>query len=148
VTSSPPASPLGRTGRGDPSSLEVRAAPEPTWTPPASVPTGVPDSLEERVRLALRVVVLLDRWGPPGDNGSARWEATQQGLAESLSVTQGALSKVLSRLTAADVVTSDPRHVRGMARRVRVYSLTRDGEAMARDIRERFGLSSPRPWER
>jgi len=118
----------------------------PAWEPPASVPTGPPDSFEERVRLSMRVVVLLDRWGPPGDNGSARRETTQQGLAETLSVTQGALSKVLNRLRAAEVVVADRRHVNGVDRRVRVYSLTRDGERMAREVRERFGLPSPRPW--
>lgn len=141
-----PSSTAGASSDGPPAVLTVPGEPSPSWEPPPSVPVGPPDSFEERVRLSIRVVVLLDRWGPAGHNGSARREMTQQGLAETLSVTQGALSKVLSRLLAADVVVADRRHVKGVDRRVRVYSLTRDGEAMAREIRERFGLPPPRPW--
>jgi DNA-binding MarR family transcriptional regulator len=88
----------------------------------------------------LRVVVALGDAGPPGDNGSARRGSTQQGLAERLGVTQGAVSKVLSRMMAADVVREDRRHVSGLDRRVRVYSLTVVGQELEREIRDHFGL--------
>ena len=112
----------------------------PAWNPPLSLAGGLPRSREEQVRLSLRVVVHLDRIGPPGNDGGARREATQLGMAEVLSVTQGAVSKVLRRLVAAEVVGEETHHVRGLDRRVRVYFLTRPGGTLAREIRERFGL--------
>jgi hypothetical protein len=139
--------PVPRSREAHPAlSFPAESSPPP-WEPPSTVPAGLPGSFEERVRLSIRVVVLLDHWGPPGDNGSSRRETTQQGLAEALAVTQGALSKVLNRLVAAGMVRTDRRHVAGLSRRVRVYSLTRDGETLAREIRGRFGLPSPRPWQ-
>lgn len=142
-----PPNPVPRSGQSNPALSFPGESSPPSWEPPSTVPVGLPGSFEERVRLSIKVVVLLDHWGPPNDNGSARREMTQQGLAETLSVTQGALSKVLSRLVAAETVRTDRRHVAGLARRVRVYSLTRDGEMLAREIRDRFGLPSPRPWQ-
>lgn len=113
----------------------------PAWEPPTSVTKGPPGSIEDSVRLSLRIVIQLGRIGPPGDNGDARSESTQQGLAQALSVTQGAVSKVLSRLVAAEVVGHERHHVLGLDRRVQVYFLTRRGEELAREIRERFGLA-------
>jgi DNA-binding PadR family transcriptional regulator len=139
--------PAPRSGETNPPLSFPGQSSPPPWEPPSTVPAGLPGSFEERVRLSIKVVVLLDHWGPPDNNGSARREMTQQGLAETLSVTQGAISKVLIRLAAADVVRTNRRHVAGLARRVRVYSLTRDGERLAREIRSQFGLPSPRPWQ-
>jgi DNA-binding MarR family transcriptional regulator len=113
------------------------------WEPPLSVDAGPPSPKEATVRLALRVVVELARRPPPADGGTAQWQSTQQGLAEQLSVTQGAVSKVLARLVAAEVATQERRHVYGVTRRVRVYFLTRQGEELAREIRGRFGLTTP-----
>jgi len=112
----------------------------PAWEPPPAVVDGIPSSRQETVRLSLRIVVQLDRWRPPSDGGSARWESTQQGLAARLSATQGAVSKVLSRLVAADVVYGGLRHVHGLDRRTRVYYLTAQGAGLAREIEQRFGL--------
>ena len=112
----------------------------PAWEPPPSVPSGPPNSKDAAVRLSLRLVVQLSRWGPPADGGVARPESTQQGLAQDLSATQGAVSKVLARLVAAEMVRPERRHVRGVDRRVRAYYLTARGEALAREVRERFGL--------
>ena len=116
------------------------STPVPVWEPPPSVDTSLTGANADSVRLALRVVVQLDRLGPPGPDGTAGPEATQDGLAESLGVTQGAVSKVLARLVAVDVVSHERRHVRGRDRRVRVYFLSREGEGLAHEIERRFGL--------
>lgn len=85
----------------------------------------------EQVRLALRVVVLLSLSErlEPGD--VAPPESTQQGMAARLRVTQGAISKVLRRLSASDVVGHERHHVRGEARRMQVYYLTPRGWELA-----------------
>ena len=116
------------------------STPMPVWDPPPPVDTRLIGPNAESVRLALRVVVQLDRLGPPGPDGTAGPEATQDGLAESLGVTQGAVSKVLARLVAVEVVSHERRHVRGRDRRVRVYFLSREGEGLAHEIERRFGL--------
>jgi len=117
----------------------------PPWEPSRSVVSGEPGSKEDEVRLSLRIVIHLDQTGPPGDGGVAKRESTQQGMAQVLSVTQGAVSKVLSRLVAAEVVRHERHHVRGEDRRVRVYFLTARGEELAREIQYRFGLPSRVP---
>jgi DNA-binding PadR family transcriptional regulator len=58
-------------------------------------------------------------------------------MSEALSIRQGTLTKVLSRLVAAKVVEVDRRHVHGQSRRLNVYRLTALGESVARDIRVR-----------
>lgn len=98
----------------------------------------------ERVRLALRIVVHLHQFGSPSPDGEARPESTQEGVALALSVTQGAVSKVLARLAAADVVGTERRHVRGRVRRVRMYFLRPRGEELAGQIEQRFGVFVPR----
>ena len=113
--------------------------------PAPGVGSGPSQPNDERVQLALRVVVFLGRLGPPNNGGTARWESTQRGLAQQLSVTQGAVSKVLARLVAAEVVQRERRHVHGAPRRVKVYFLTRQGEVLAREIGQRFGWAPPLP---
>jgi CRP-like cAMP-binding protein len=117
----------------------------PTWTPPPSVAIGPPGPRTDQVRLSLRIVIHLDRVGPPNEDGAARPESTQQGMAETLQTTQGAVSKVLRRLVAVDVVRQQRHHVRGVDRRVRVYFLSPRGAELAQAIRQRFGLPSARP---
>ncbi|HTT73395.1 MAG TPA: hypothetical protein VMG99_04505 [Thermoplasmata archaeon] len=60
-------------------------------------------------------------------------------------MTQGAVSRVLARLVAVDIVCRERRRVRGVNRRVRAYFLTRQGDALAREIRDRFGLPRREP---
>lgn len=112
----------------------------PAWQPYFAGRVSSRGLREEHVRLALRVVVHLHQVGPPGPDGEARPESTQEGVALALSVTQGAVSKVLTRLVAADAVGRERRHVRGRDRRVRVYYLLPRGEALARQIEQRFGF--------
>jgi hypothetical protein len=122
---------------------EDGSTPVPAWEPPPSIDRRLAGANADSVRLALRVVVQLDRLGPPGPDGTARPDATQGGLAGALGVTQGAVSKVLTRLAAVSMVVSELRHVRGRDRRVWVYHLSREGEGLAREIEQRFGLPSP-----
>jgi DNA-binding MarR family transcriptional regulator len=93
---------------------------------------------EDQVRLALRIVVHLRTFGSLGDDGLGKPESTQQGMAEALSVTQGAVSKIVRRLVAADVLRQERQHVHGQARRVRVYLLTRVGEELAKEIQSKL----------
>lgn len=105
-----------------------------SWDPPAGMLRRVPTERREQVRLSLRIVIHLFWFGPQRPDDIAQPGATQQGLADALGATQGAVSKVLRRLVAANVVRSDRRHVRGRDRRVRAYSLSPRGEALARQI--------------
>jgi len=120
-----------------------RRSPLPAWEPPPSVAARTPETRREAVRLSLRILVELHRWRVPPDGGTASWQSTQQGLAQELAASQGAVSKVLARLVAANIVRAERRHVHGLERRVRVYSLTPQGEGLALEIRQRFGLGPP-----
>ena len=62
---------------------------------------------------------------------------TQGGMCDALSIRQGTLTKILSRLIAAKVIEVDRRHVHGQPRRLNVYRLTAMGESVAREIRSR-----------
>lgn len=105
----------------------------------ARTEVGTPvTSKSEQIRLALRVVVHLARTGPLEPGVIAPQGSTQQGIATSLQVTQGAVSKVLRRLVAADVVRHERHHVNGEDRRMQAYSLTARGSTLARQYRERF----------
>lgn len=103
------------------------------WVPP------------ERIRLSLRIMTHLAQVGPLGSDDVARPESTQQGIARALSVTQGAVSKIIGPLVAAEVVRKERLHVRGQNRRVKVYFLTVRGDRLAAQIRARFGTSSSFP---
>jgi DNA-binding PadR family transcriptional regulator len=126
--------PLQPEGKGGPPIVDA-------WHPPEHALTRVAEVSRDQVRLSLRVVVHLHRAGPPGEDEVARLESTQQGLVRSLGVTQGAVSKILSRLVAAEVIRQERRHVRGLNRRVRAYFLTARGLALAREIEAALGLS-------
>lgn len=117
--------------------------PVPLWEPLPAFGTEGAGGLADGVHVALRLVVRLDLLRAPGPDGEALPEATQEGLAESLHVTQGAVSKVLGRLMAVSIVAAERRHVRGRGRRVRVYYLSGSGTELARQIEERFGISPP-----
>ncbi len=96
------------------------------------------DPQTQQVRLALRVVIHLHRLGPLLPDDTARPESTQRGMARSLGVTQGAVSKVLARLAAVDVVGHARHHVRGESRRMQAYFLTARGAYLASQGVQRF----------
>jgi DNA-binding MarR family transcriptional regulator len=120
------------------------AAPAVSGTLAASTPSvahstaeAAADLRQQQIRLALRVVVHLSRLGPLEPGSTAQPESTQQGMASRLQVTQGAVSKVLRQLGAADVVRHARHHVQGGERRMRAYFLTARGLDLARRYRER-----------
>lgn len=90
--------------------------------------------VETTTQLTIRVVHQLAVFGHPREDGIGRREATQAGIADSLSTSQGAVSWILSRLRAAGVVRYEVGHVPGGGRRVRVYTLTRAGEILEQEI--------------
>ena len=111
-----------------------------TATVTSSEPSG---ANAEQVRLALRVILHLSRVGRPWPDDIARPESTQRGVAESLHATQGAISKVLHRLSAVDVVGHSRRHVQGQDRRVHTYYVTVKGEELAKRYRAKYGDALP-----
>ena len=98
---------------------------------------------EERRRLSERVITHLLWYGRPTTEGIARSEATQQGMARLLDAGQNSVSKVLLRLEAAGVVKVQTEHVPGAPRRVKTYTLTARGEAVARAIERASGRRGP-----
>ena len=110
----------------------------------ASLPAGAratPPS-SEALRLSQRIVLHLAAQGTLGPDEVASLGFTQTGISRALSVRQNALTNVLRRLVAAEVVVTDVRHVHGQPRRLKVYRLTARGLALARDLR-RPRRSSP-----
>jgi len=127
----------------------AEAAPAPVlWVGRTSVPSPAGDPVRsvvsvapDQVRLSERVVIALAREGRLGDDTPIRATRTQAGLAEALGSSQSAVSKVLRRLVAAELLTEERRHVTGRDQRLKVYALTRRGELLARDLARRRSLS-------
>jgi hypothetical protein len=103
-----------------------------------------PDSREQRTYLTIRIIEHLARFGNTREDGTGRPEATQKGMAQSLSTSQGAISWILTRLLAAEAVHSQLSHVPGVGRRVRVYALTRRGELLSQEIETKTATHPPR----
>jgi DNA-binding MarR family transcriptional regulator len=123
--------------------------PGPSEEPPvsASVDPPLPAPVAELARLSERVVVQLARSGRMDPEAPVRRERTQQGLAEVLASNQSAVSKVLRRLVAAEIVEEERRHIAGAGYRMKAYALTRRGELLAREVarRQHIDLLPPRP---
>jgi PKD repeat protein len=124
VIGATPTAAVGGAGRA----VAMESAPIPLMARPAplSTPTRITDAL-------LRHLVGLPQLYP-GDLPSKAW--TQAGIAEAVGAGQSAVSRVLRRLIAAGIVTSETRHVAGSPRRVRIYRLTDRGERLGRALRE------------
>lgn len=105
-------------------------------SPPAGVAPVVTSTREPR-RISEEVVVHLRSLGRLTADDLADPFRTQPGMVARLEVPQNVLSPVLRRLTDAGVVRDELRHVRGRARRLKVYTLTDRGDALAREIRLR-----------
>lgn len=102
------------------------------------MPNPVPDLSE--TRLARRLVLHLARLPRLGPDDTATLDFTQPGIAEATLATQGAVAKIVSRLTAAGVLKEERRHVVGWPRRLTVYTLTWKGESLASDLEARLAL--------
>jgi len=98
---------------------------------------------DDSVRLSQRVVVHLFQLGRGDPDEVGHPGATQRGICEALDADQSAVSKALRRLTAAEVVVTERRHIRGGDRRVNVYRLTRRGELLAHEVLSRVRASAP-----
>ncbi|MCI4336668.1 MAG: hypothetical protein L3K17_05665 [Thermoplasmata archaeon] len=110
------------------------------WAPPGLPGARSGDAWSEQVRLSLRLVVHLG-YAPADaiDRVESDW-ASQHAISVALGATQGAVSKVLQRLESVGIVRRERRRARGRFRRIQSFHLTPSGEALAREIRERFGL--------
>ena len=149
----PPAPPASLPVTGAPPEGPVAEPPGPP--PPEAAPAGPPKMhvAPEALRVSQRIVLHLASLGTLGHDEVAPVGFTQVGMSEVLRVRQNALTNVLRRLVAADVITEDTRHVRGQPRRLKVYRLTSRGEALARDLRRAHGATGggagrpPRPTD-
>lgn len=102
----------------------------------SSSPTGTgPVNSAFPVRISQRVLIHLGNQGALGADEVATLAFTQQGMAEALGASQGNLTGVLARLVAGGALQVDRRHVRDENRRLKVYRLTRQGEAIVRELR-------------
>lgn len=118
--------------------LVLTKSPQGVVGSPDDPPTSVP---ADQVHLSERLLIVLAREGRPGDDSPVRPVRTQAGLANVLTSNQSAVSKVLRRLVAAELVTEERRHVPGHTQRLKVYALTRRGETLARQVARRRNLS-------
>ena len=113
--------------------LEPEAPTDPTTrgTPP-TVEHGGP------TRLSQRVLLHIAREGAGGISATVSHQLCQQGIAEALGVTQGALSGVLRRLVAGGALISEKAHVVGHERRLNVYLLAPRGREIVRRLWKEF----------
>lgn len=132
------------TGAGAPPGalVEPPAIPPEAASPAAGTPSGTPaggdsTALEDSRRLSERLLIHLYWYGRPSPEGAARVEATQQGMARHLGAGQNSISKALTRLIESGTVQVELQHVPGAPRRVKTYSLTVRGEAVARSLQRR-----------
>jgi PKD domain-containing protein/galactose oxidase-like protein len=86
-----------------------------------------------------RILVHLHRQGRLGEQDLAPTSVTQAGIAEALGRPQSAFARTLQRLEGTGLVFTELRHVRGAARRLKVYRLTGQGEQRATDLRTTTG---------
>ena len=102
---------------------------------PATAPAPAnPKLAAETLRLSERVIVYLARQPALGPYDVAAPSRTQAGISQRFGASQSAVSNVLARLTAAQVVVALTRHVEGERRRRKVYLLTPYGEELAKGL--------------
>jgi tetratricopeptide (TPR) repeat protein len=85
--------------------------------------------------LSQKVVAHIAQQTRVREDELASGSLTQAGMSAALNRPQGVVAKVLHRLESAGLTRSEARHVRGGSRRVKVYQLTPQGEALAKEVR-------------
>lgn len=132
ATRSPPA-PAADAGTDDPTPTKTTAAvPRPPRRPSGEL------------RISQRVIVHLSRQPRLTYGELAPFEVSQGGMTKALHVAQPALAKVLHRLIDGGAVLELKLHVKGQPQRLKVYQLTAQGEAIARDLRSRIAAQRAR----
>lgn len=86
----------------------------------------------------MRILLHLLRQGRYGPDEVPPPALTQAGIAEALGTSQSSVSRNLTLLVEGGVVRIDKGHVRNRMLRLKVYSLTPQGEVLARRLSERF----------
>ena len=100
--------------------------------PPRPQGRAAPSAEVVGARLALRVVAYLGSL--PRAEGAAGVAATQVGIARAVGARQSSVSRVLARLVASGIATSQVEHIPNASRRMRVYRLTPRGDRLARAV--------------
>ncbi len=101
----------------------------------------------ERLRSSYRVLLHLARQGRYGPDEVPPKGFSQAGMSQALGLTQGALVGILQRFVAAGVLSVERGHVRGIDRRVKIYTLTPLGERVVQELRLRQA-PPPSPFAR
>lgn len=97
---------------------------------PPSAPIVVPvGPLSEQILLHLMAQGVLSR------DAVAPRALTQEGISEALGRPQSSFARVLQRLNEQGLLEVQTRHVRGVARRRKVYVLTPRGREVAKEVR-------------
>lgn len=91
----------------------------------------------ESFRTSERVLTHLFGQGRTPAEEVAPESKAQSGIGAAVGVSQSALTHVLSRLEAGQLISVHRRHVVGRDRRLKTYELTPKGESIARELWER-----------
>jgi len=126
--------PPGPVGAGDPPTL---ADPGPVASVPIETRAGDRAPPRRTKDVSDQLIARLGRLGALSREDVATIERTQRGLAEELGIGLNVVSRVLSRLVAAEVVEVQTRHVAGQSKRMKAYELTPSGARMAQELRRR-----------
>ena len=90
-------------------------------------------TVEERTLLhLLSYSRFLNHWEVP-------FHLTQEGIAESIGIARCNVSRAMKKILQKGLVQERTAHVKGVARKRKVYFLTHDGELMANDLKGNVG---------
>jgi hypothetical protein len=107
-------------------------------------PTVPLSPTEEELQASARLLVHLSRQPRLADTDPGLESLTQEGMARATGTTRGSAAHALGRLLAGQLVVAVKRHVPGRTRRVQVYQLTAEGEAIAHHISRQMVPSTQR----
>ncbi|HZY69863.1 MAG TPA: hypothetical protein VFF67_02650 [Thermoplasmata archaeon] len=145
AASRPTEAPAGATLSAPPNAVGGESpdpAPSPLAPPAPAARKRTRPSGE--LRISQRVIVHLSRQPRLAYGELAPFEVSQGGMTKVLHVAQPALAKVLRRLIDGGAVLELKQHVKGQPQRLKVYQLTAQGEAIARDLRSRIAAQRAR----